>query len=299
MRHLNYNHLLYFWTVATEGSIARASEQLHLTPQTISGQLKLLEASVGEPLFLRSGRGLVLSDAGYLVKSYADEIFSLGSELAQRVKDKQPGSTTRLNVGIVDSIPKLVGYQILQPALELDEPVRLVCQEGSLETLLSQLAVHNLDMILSDRPLPTGLHVKAYNHRLGESNIAFFASKSTAAKYKKGFPASLNNAPMLLPDIHSVLRRSLDDWFELVDVAPDIVAEFDDNALLKAFGAAGVGVFPAPEAIAEEVSRMYQSRLLGVATGVTETYYAISPERKLKHPAVVKINSAARNQALT
>lgn len=298
MRHLNYNHLFYFWNVAREGSIARASEQLHLTPQTISGQLKLLDSAVGEPLFTRSGRGLALTETGHLVKQYADEIFSLGSELSQRVRDKQPGSSTLFNVGIVDSIPKLAAYRILQPALELAEPVKLNCQEGNLERLLGELAVHRLDMILSDRPLPAGLHVKAYNHRLGESDVGFFSHKSITAKYKKNFPASLNNAPVLLPHKNSVLRRSLDDWFENIDVTPDVIAEFADSALLKIFGEAGVGLFPAPSAIADEVVRMYNARPVGIATGITETYYAISPERKIKHPAVSRISQMANEQVL-
>ncbi len=298
MRHLNYNHLLYFWTVAREGSIARASELLHITPQTISGQLKLLEGDVGEALFVRQGRGLALSETGRLVQQYADEIFSLGTELAQRIRDKEPSLSSQLHVGIVDSIPKLVACQILQPALELDEPARLDCQEGSLERLLAEISVHHLDVILSDRPVPAGLNVKAYNHRLGDSEIDFFAPKSIATKYKKRFPESLHGAPMLLPRSNSVLRRNLDDYFEKNNVAPKIIGEFDDSALLKIFGDAGIGLFPAPRAIADEVTRMYRARCIGNAAGVTETYYAISPERKLKHPAVAHINQVAHESVL-
>ncbi len=299
MRHLNYNHLLYFYTVAREGSIARAAEKLHLTPQTISGQLKLLEEMVGEPLFHRVGRGLVLSETGLLVKQYADEIFSLGAELSQRIRDKQYGSSMLLNVGIVDSMPKLIAYRILQPVLTLDSPVRLTCHEGNLERLLSELAVHRLDVVLSDRPLPTGLSIKAYNHRLGVSDVALFAQKRQASKYIKHFPASLDNAPMLLPLSNSILRRSLDDWFEQIGVTPHLVAEFDDSALLKMFGGAGAGIFPAPQAIADEVAHMYHARQIGVATGVSETYYAISPERKLKHSAVVHFTAVAQQQLFT
>lgn len=294
MRHLNYNHLLYFWTVAREGSIARASEVLHLTPQTISGQLKLLEASIGEPLFHRVGRGLVLSDAGQLVNQYADEIFSLGAELTQRVRSKDPGTPRALNVGIVNSLPKLIAYRTLRPALELEDPIRIVCWEGDLENLLGDLAVHRLDLVLSDRPIPTGLSVKAYNHKLGESGIAFFAHKNAASKFIKRFPGSLDNAPMLLPVHTGALRRNLDDWFEQMDVNPRVVAEFDDSALMKVFGDAGIGVFPAPTSIENEVASMYHARPIGSAQGLTETYYAISPERKLKHPAVVRIIEAAR-----
>lgn len=302
MRHLNYNHLHYFWTVAREGSIARASDVLHLTPQTISGQLKLLEEAVGEPLFHRVGRGLVLSETGHFVNHYADEIFSLGAELSQRVRNKESGSAVALNVGIVDSIPKLIACRILRPAMSIpndDHPdasddIRIVCREGSLEHLLGELAVHRLDLVLSDRPLPTGLHVKAYNHRLGESPVAFFVQKQLAARYTRKFPRSMVDAPMLLPLSGTVLRRSLDDWFEKQGLVPNIVAEFDDSALLKVFGDAGIGIFPAPKAIADEVAYMYRAREIGVAEGVTETFYAISPERRLKHPSVVRITELAR-----
>lgn len=294
MRHLNYSHLLYFWTVAREGSVARASEVLHLTPQTISGQLKLLEASIGEPLFHRVGRGLVLSDTGHVVKHYADEIFSLGAELTQRLRGKQPGFSATLNVGVVESIPKLIAYRILQPALDQAEPTRIVCHEGDLEKLLGELAMHRLDLLLSDRPIPHGLSVKAYNHLLGESSISFFVKKSLAAKLLRGFPGSLDKAPMLVPINNNPVRRSLDEWFDRVGVAPRIVAEFADSALLKAFGEAGSGVFPAPSAIGKEVASMYHARCIGTAEEVRETYYAISPERKLKLPAVVRITEAAR-----
>ena len=296
MRHLNYSHLLYFWTVAREGSIVRASQALHLTPQTISGQLKLLEQSVGEPLFQRVGRRLVLTETGHMVKQYADEIFSVGAELAQRVRSKQPGEPSILNVGIVNSIPKLISFRILQPTLELEDPVRIVCWEGDLEKLLADLAVHRLDLVLSDRPIPTGLNVRAYNHQLGESAILLFARKSVAAKYVKGFPESLNGAPLLMPVGTSALRRKLDDWFDRVEVSPHIAAEFDDSALMKAFGEAGVGIFPSPSAISKEVELMYHARAIGPVDQVHETYFAISPERKLKHPAVVHITEVTRTE---
>ena len=294
MRHLNYNHLLYFWTVAREGSIAQASKTLHLTPQTISGQLKLLEEAVGEPLFQRVGRGLVLTDAGHMVNQYAEEIFSLGAELTQKVRSKQPGIPTALNVGVVNSIAKLIAYRILQPALELEDPVRIVCWEADLDKLLGDLAVHRLDLVLSDRPIPTGLNVRAYNHTLGESGISFFAHKRLAPRYARRFPASLNGAPLLMPVHTSALRRSLDDWFERENISPKVIAEFDDSALLKAFGEAGIGIFPAPTAITPQVELMYHARSIGTVTDLVESYYAISPERKLKHPAVVRITEIAR-----
>ena len=298
MRHLNYTHLQYFWTVAREGSIARAAEVLHLTPQTISGQLKLLEQAVGEPLFNRVGRGLALTDTGHVVNHYAEEIFQLGSELAQRVKSKQALVPTTFNVGAVSSIAKLTAFRLIQPVLDMQESVRVVCSENDLEYLLADLAVHRLDLVISDRPIPVGLNVKAYSHPLGMSEISFFAHKSIARRYQKSFPECLNGAPMLLPTTQNALRRSLDDWFDSSEVTPEIVAEFDDSALMKAFGEAGVGIYPAPSAISEEVCSMYHSRVLGNASGVEESYYAISAERKLKHPAILAIKESARSSLL-
>lgn len=295
MRHLNYKHLHYFWTVANEGSISRASEVLHITPQTISGQLKLLDEEVGEPLFQRAGRGLVMTDTGQLVKQYADDIFSLGSELSQVVRGRQSEQRT-LNVGIVKSIAKLIAYRVLQPAITAEQPVNLVCIEGDLENLLAELAVHRLDLVISDRPIPVGMSVKAYNHSLGSSVIAFFSKPANLEHYRSGFPESLRGAPVLLPSKGSAMRRELDDWFERVGVEPRVVADFDDSALLKMFGAAGAGVFPAPYAIAHEVEKMYGARVIGLAENVRDTYIAISPERRLRQAAVLDIIARAREQ---
>lgn len=293
MRHLNYNHLLYFWTVAREGSIASASQYLNLTPQTISGQLKLLEEAVGEPLFHRVGRGLALSDTGQLVNNYADEIFSLGAELAQQVREKHPTNPRSVTIGIVDSMAKSIAYRILEPLLTLDEPVKPICLEGSLDKLLGELAVHRIDLVLSDRTLPTGLGIKAYNHSLGKSDVGLFIEKKQARKYKPKYPLSLDHAPFLLPVSNTILRRNLSDWFVTNKVAPRIVAEFDDVALLKMFGAAGNGIFPAPAAISAEIESMYSARLIGIAEGVKESFYAITPERRLKNQAVIRINEFA------
>lgn len=295
MRHLNYTHLLYFWTVAQEGSIARAAEILHLTPQTISGQLKKLETAVGEPLFAKVGRGLTLTETGQVVSQYADEIFYLGAELTQRVRSRQALVPSIVNVGIVHSVPKLIAQHILQPALRMDDPVRINCREGDLDALLGDLAVHRLDLVVSDRPLPAGRHVRAYNHALGSSSVSFFAHRSIAGKYRS-FPTCLDDAPVLLPGTESALRRQLDMWFDEQGVVPRLIAEFDDSALLKAFGEAALGLFPAPTAIAEEVSLMYHSKLLGTLDEMFESYYAISPERKVKHPAVRAITEAARDE---
>ena len=225
MRHLNYNHLHYFWTVAREGSIAAATDVLHVTPQTISSQLKLLQEAGGLPLFTRAGRGLVLTDAGKVVKEYADEIFSIGAELAHHVRTGEPSRQTVLNVGIVASIPKLVVCRVLEPAISIAESFRVIVREDSFEELLGDLAVHHIDLLLSDRAIPPGMSVKAYNHVLGDSDIAFFAREADAADFEDGFPSSLEDAPTLLPIATSATRRALDDWFERVGVSPRIVAE--------------------------------------------------------------------------
>ncbi len=294
MRQLNYSHLKYFWTVAREGSIVRASEVLHLTPQTISGQIKLLEESVGQPLFNRTGRRLVLSETGRMVFGYADEIFSIGAELANVLRGKQTAGPATLSIGIVNSMPKLIAQRIIAPALAADSPVRVRCHESSLDNLLGELAVHHLDLVLSDQAMSRGLSLRAYNHRLGESGLSFFARRSEGRRYRKGFPASLNDAPMLLPSQDSALRRRMDEWFERAGIAPRIVGEFDDSALQKAFGAAGAGLFAGPSVIEEEICRMYHMSVVGRTDEVTERYYAISPERRLKHESVVVITDTAR-----
>lgn len=296
MRHLNYNHLQYFWAVAREGSIAKASESLHLTPQTISGQLKLLDEAVGQPLFNRVGRRLVLSDTGRVVFEYANEIFSVGAELASIVRGNQMTGPTTLSVGIVSSMPKLIAERIVAPAMLGEQPVRVRCHESSLEQLLSELAVHRLDLVLSDQPVPDGLGIKAYNHRLGESGMSFFSQRNRSRRYRAKFPDSLNDAPLLLPSQHSALRRRLDDWFENHELSPRIAGEFDDSALLKAFGEAGAGVFAAPTVIEEEVCRMYRMSPIGRTDEIKERFYAISPERRLKHPSVVLITDTARSK---
>lgn len=293
MRHLNYNHLLYFHTVAREGSVARAAKVLHLTPQTVSGQIKLLEEIIGEPLFLRVGRGLTLSDTGRVVQTYADEIFSVGTALVHRLQSPRQETLRALRVGIVDSFPKLVACRLLSVAMSEAEPARLSCSEGKLDALLADLSVHKLDMILSDRPVPTELSVRAYNHVLGSSRLAFFAPNDWVARLSADYPQSLATVPVLLPAPSSALRRSLDHWFDEQEIVPHVAAEFDDSALMKTFGDAGLGVFPAPEVIAGDISRNLHTGRIGPISEVSETYYAISPQRRLRHPSVLRITRQA------
>lgn len=294
MRHLNYTHLLYFWTVAKEGGVSAAAEVLNLTPQTISGQIKLLEETIGDPLFTRVGRGLVLTETGQVVKQYADEIFLLGAELTQRVKSRETLVSSSLSVGVVDSIPKLVALRVLEPVLALEENIRIVCHEGALDPLVAELGIHHLDLVISDRPLNPGIGVRAFSHQLGESGISLFAHKSIARKYRKNFPQCLDGEPMLLP-LDSPMRRALNEWFDLSEIRPKVIAEFGDSAQLKAFGEAAHGIFPAPTAISDEVCSMYHSVHLGECD-VTERYFAISPERKIRHPAALAVIESARQR---
>lgn len=273
----------------------RAAESLHVTPQTISGQLRLLEESIGQQLFDRVGRRLVLTEMGHLVLEYADEIFSIGSELSHFVRGQTVAGPSVLRIGTVSSLPKLIAERIVAPALEDDPPIRIRCHEASLEQLLGELSVHKLDIVLSDQSMPQGLSLRAYNHRLGESGLAFFAQRRVARRYKGSFPESLNDAPMLLPGQHSALRRRLDEWFDSKAVAPRVMGEFDDSALLKAFGEAGAGLFAAPAVIEAEVCKMYSMSVIGRTQDVTEQFYAISPERRIKHPSVSLITETARN----
>jgi len=251
---------------------------------------------VGVALFAKAGRGLVLTDAGRSVMPYADEIFSLGAELAHNVRSGIDAQASSLTVGIVNSIAKLVAYRTLEPLLAGSDAPRLICYEADLEKLLADLSVHRLDLVLSDRPIPPGFSVKAYSHKLGESSISFYARGPLARRCSKNFPASLDGTPLLLPVPTSAIRRGLDDWFNRIGIAPRVVAEFDDSALMKAFGESGTAVFPAPDAIGKEVEHMYGARRIGGVPDLTESYYAISPERKLSNPAIVKLTELARTR---
>jgi len=298
MNPLNYQHLLYFWVVAKEGGLVPAGKALRLSHPTLSAQVRALEDRLGEKLFSRTGRKLVLTDVGRLALRYAEEIFGLGNELVDVVQGKKSGKLMRLDVGVVDVLPKLLVKSLLEPALILAEPVRLVCHEGSFDRLLAGLAEHRLDIVLADSPVPSGSAVRAHNHLLGECGVGLFASSSLARAYRGGFPASLNGAPFLLPAESLALRRSLNVWFDRHGIVPHVVAEFEDSALLKIFGADGIGVFPAPLAVASDVQERYGVEQLGAAERVSERFYAISAERRLNHPAVLAIARAAHEDLL-
>jgi LysR family transcriptional activator of nhaA len=295
MEWLNYHHLLYFWTVAKEGSVVRACEKLRLAQPTISGQLRLLEESLGQKLFNKAGRGLALTDVGQVVYRYADEIFGLGRELQDVLKGRPGGRPLRLLVGVSDLVPKLIAYRILQPALAMAEPVQIVCEEDTPEHLLAELAEHRLDVVLSDMPVTSLIRVKAFNHLLGDCGVTLFGAPALAARYRRNFPACLDAAPFLLPIEGSSLRRSLEQWFDTAGIRPKVVGEFKDSALMKTFGQAGAGLFAGPAVIEREVRDHYRVAVVGRVDSVVERFYAISVERKLKHPAVVAISEAARD----
>jgi len=296
MEWLNYHHLLYFWMVARRGSIARACEELRLAQPTISGQLRALEESLGEKLFTRQGRRLVLTDMGQVVYRYAEEIFALGNELTDVLKGRPRNRPLRLIVGISDLIPKLIAYRILEPAMAMKGGVQIECYEDTPEKLLLSLSAHEFDLVLTDAPAHSAARVRVFNHLLGSSGVALFASRPLANFYRKRFPASLTGAPFLLPMKNSAIRQILDQWFEANSIVPRILGEFQDTALLTVFGQAGAGIFAAPVAIEREVRSRYRVVKLGdMETKVTE-YYAISAERKIKHPAATVIAEGAKNK---
>jgi len=299
MSSINFKHLHYFWVVAKCGGIGRASEQLHLTPQTISGQVTLLEEMLGYALFDRVGRRLELTETGRMVFSYADEIFSLGEELEDALRHRPGDRPLQFTVGVVDSVQKSIAYMLLEPALKLPETLRMVCREGKLASLLAGLAIQSFDIVIADGPMPANSNVRGYSHLLGECDVAFFAAPALAKQTRKGFPQSLDGAPFLLPGEDAAMRPRLLRWFDKERIRPRIVGEFDDGALLKEFGEAGAGVFCMPSIVATQVKRQYGVVEIGRTNAVVEHFYAISIERRLSHPAVVAISSAARERAGT
>ncbi|MFQ5473673.1 MAG: transcriptional activator NhaR [Dehalococcoidia bacterium] len=294
MEQLNYHHLLYFWTVVREGGIAAASRALHVGRPSISMQLKTLEAFIGSPLFTRRGRYLELTETGRLVYGYAEDIFQTGRELIDAVRGRATGRPLTFRVGIADVMAKLVAFQLLLPALDLDERVALECREDKPTRLFAELAVHQLDLVLSDIPLAPGIDVKAYNHVMGESTTTLFAAPELVRRLKRRLPRSLTNVPFLMPSKNTAIRRPIELWLEEEDLRPVIIGEFEDSALMKVFGQAGRGVFPAPTVVQEQICKKYDVQVLCQLESVRERFYAISPERKIRHPAVARIVENAK-----
>lgn len=295
---MNLKHLYYFWRVAKAGGVLRASESIHLTPQTISAQIHELEQALGTQLFTRAGRNLQLTDAGRLAQSYCDEIFTLTAQLETTMKARSAEAVPVIHfrVGIADVVPKAIAFQLLSPAVTIDQPVHLACREWKLERLLSDLAIHRIDLLISDSPIPSSVNVRAFNHRLGASDVGLFAAPALAETLPREFPRMLDDAPMLMPGEDSAVHGALLAWFDRQRVRPRVVAEFDDSALMKTFGEQGVGVFPAPMAIQDDIARRYGARLLGRAEGIRQEFYGISVERRITHPCVRAVQEAARAQ---
>lgn len=296
---LNYRQLHYFWVVAKTGSIVRACEQLNLTPQTISGQISLLEQTYGIELFRRVGRQLELTEAGRQTLPYAEQMFQLGGELELMLRAQPNEQQILFRVGVADVVPKSIVYRLIAPTMELSEPLRITCREDKLERLLADLAIQRLDLVISDSPMPSHLDIKGYSQKLGECGISFFATAELAARYGQDFPRSLHGAPLLIPGPETVVRSRLQRWFAEQQIQPQIVGEFDDSALMQAFGQSGSGIFIGPSVIADEVKRQYGVEVIGQTDAVRESFYAISVERKVKHPGIVAITEGARRELFT
>ena len=291
---INYKHLHYFLSVARAGGVIRAAERLHLTPQTLSGQIAQFEERLGVALFRRAGRRIELTEAGRLAQSYAEEIFQTGAELEDMLRNGAEERFITFRVGIADVVPKFIAYRLLAPVLELPEAIRMVCQEDRLDRLLADLAIHRLDMVLADRPMPPGIEIKGYSHPLGESALAFMAAPALAARLTGDFPACLDGAPLLLPGKDSAIHGALPRWLERQGKHMRIVGEFDDSALMKAFGEGGAGVFPTPAASVPDVMAHYQVVSLGETEDIRERFFLISAERRLTHPAARAVSECAR-----
>jgi LysR family transcriptional activator of nhaA len=296
MEWLNYHHLLYFWTVAREGGVARAAARLRLAHPTVSAQVKLLERALGEPLFRRAGRRLELTGLGRVAYRYADEIFGLGRELLDTVRGRPTGRPVRLSAGVSDVLPKAVAHRLLAPLFALPEPLRLTCREGKTEALLAALGQHELDLVLADAPVPPGSPVRAASHALGECAVDVLAAPRLAARHRKGFPRSLDGAPMLLPAEGTALRRALDAWLERHALHPRVVGEFEDSALLTVFGADGLGLFPVPEVASDEAVERHGVARVGRLPEVRERFWVLTLERRVQNPAVAALRDAARER---
>lgn len=294
MDWLNFHHLRYFWMVAREGGLRQAAEKLHVSPPSISAQIHELEAALGEKLFRRAGRANVLTDAGQIALRYADEIFGLGRELAAAIKQQPTTKALRLHVGVADSFPKLVTQQILQPVFAMPQAVHVICREGKVTDLLGQLAAHRLDVVLADEPATGGLKMRVFNHPLGECGVTFCAGPRLAATLRKGFPRSLHHAPALLPAEGTGLRRSVEQWFQSLGIAPRVLAEFEDAALMKVMAADGRGFIPVPTLVAQEAIDRFSLRIIGATEKCREQFFAVTADRRIHHPAVAVITGAGR-----
>ena len=296
---MNFKHLHYFWVTAKAGGIVRAGEQLHTTPQTLSGQIKLLEAWLGRQLFRKSGRQLELTDEGRLALGYADQIFTLGAEMEAALRQASGGQKTlEFRVGVADSVAKSVVYHLLEPALAMAQPVRLICSEGKFPDLLAQLALHRLDLVLADEPMSGRVSIKAFNHPLGSTPMSFFCTPALRALLKGDFPQCLSDAPLLIQSASSSVRKQLDSWFTQHQIHPRIIGEFDDGALMKAFGREGRGIFMSASVLEAETLTQYGVQVIGRTDEMVEDFFAISVERRITHPCVAAITQAARSQLL-
>lgn len=294
---MNFKHLHYFWVTARAGGIMRAGEQLHITPQTLSGQIKLLEESLGRRLFRKSGRQLELTEDGRKALKYADDIFALGSDLKNAMANPQSGEQIlAFRVGVADSVAKSVAYRLLEPALSIPEPVRLIGTEGKFPDLLAQLALHRLDLVIADEPLSKRISVKAFNHELGTTPMSFFCVPELKKVLKGKFPQCLHDAPMLIQGSASSVRQQLDGWLVSHKIQPRVVGEFDDGALMKAFGREGRGVFMSPRILEDEIVAQYGVEVIGRTDELVEEFFAVSVERRISHPCIAAITQNARGR---
>ena len=295
---MNFKHLHYFWVAARAGGVVKAGEQLHTTPQTLSAQIKLLEERLGRRLFRKAGRKLELTDDGRVALRYADDIFSLGAELEAALRERRGGGAQQVQefrVGVEDAVVKSVAHRLLEPALALAEPVRLICTEGQFPDLMAQLALHRLDLVIADEPLSSRLSVKAFNHKLGSSTMSFLAAPALAARLRGPFPQCLNDMPMLVPGGSSSVRPQFDAWLTRHQLHPRVVGEFSDSALMQAFGRHGDGVFLSPRVVEAETASQYGVQLVGHSEELVDEFYAISVERRITHPGVAAITQRARD----
>jgi len=295
---MNFKHLHYFWVTAKAGGVVKAGEQLHITPQTLSGQIKLLEGRLGRRLFRKRGREMELTEDGRVALGYAEEIFSLGAEMEAALREKRgtPNEVLEFRVGVEDSVAKSVAYRLMEPALSLQVPVRLVCTEGRFPDLMAQLALHRMDLVIADEPLTRRLSVKGFNHELGSSPMSFFCAPGLREKLKGPFPKCLNGAPMVIPGLSTSVRPQFESWLTRHQLSPQVVGEFDDGALMKAFGREGRGVFLSPTVVESDTAAQYGVQVVGRSDEIIEVFYAISAERRITHPCVVAITQKARGE---